>query len=197
MWRWVLGIIAFVILALMGTCYAGYRRITSGGNTVVATVPGSPARTFTMLTNRDSLLDWMPEGTTAKPEHHGALQVGDTVRVAATTRRQGASGRAVQVWIVREVKVPDIFAIEALEFDPGGIPHRAFTRRDSVFASGDSTRIISTFVAAPLLTGAESAAASGSAVAGPLLGVAERMRVGASKMQWQNQLQQLGRRSGS
>ena len=40
MWKWILGILAVIILALFGTCYAGYRRVTSGGDTVSVVVNG-------------------------------------------------------------------------------------------------------------------------------------------------------------
>jgi hypothetical protein len=194
MWRWILGIVAFVILALVGTCYAGYRRITGGGNTVVAMVPGDPSRTFTLLTDRDSLLEWMPEGTTAMPERHGPLRVGDTIRVAAPTRSNAPSGRALQLWVIREVRPPNALVVEAIEFDPGGLAHTAFTRHDSLVAAGDSTQIVSTFIVAPLFSGADSAAITGRPVAGSLLSAAERMRLGAARLMWQSQLRRLGHR---
>ncbi|MGH7618826.1 MAG: hypothetical protein ACREPM_16525 [Gemmatimonadaceae bacterium] len=196
MWRWILGILAVVILALVGTCYAGYRRLTTGGTSVAATVPGDPAHVFTLLTNRDSLLDWLPAGTTAMPERHGTFQPGDTIRVAMPTRTSIPAGRSMQLWIVREVKSPDVFAIEAIEFDPGGTPHPAFTRRDSVFASGDSTRIVSEFVVTPMLSRMDPAAAANASggVTGSLLSSADKLRVGAARLMWQNQLQRLGRR---
>lgn len=196
MWKWIAGILAFVLVALIGTCYAGYRRLTSGGSDVAQALPGSVSHNFTMLTDRDSLLDWLPDGTTATPEHHGSLKPGDTVRVAAATRRQGASGRAAQLWIVREVKAPDVFAIEAIEFDPGGLPHPAFTRRDSLVAAGDSTRVTSTFTFTPLASTLDPSATS-SAAASSLLSTADRMRVGAARIMWQTQLRSLARKASS
>ncbi len=195
MWRWIAGIVAVVILALVGTCYAGYHRLTSGGNTVVEAVPLAPARAFTLLTDRDSLLEWLPDGTTIMPEHHGVLRAGDTIRVAAPSRAGGTSGRAVQLWIVREVKPPDVLAVEGIEFDPGGLAHPAFTRRDSLSGVGDSTSIVSTFVLAPLLQGTDSAVANGSEARASLLNTAQRLRLGAARMLWQGQLRRMGRRA--
>src|SRR5262249_33652243 len=106
MWRWIFAVIGIVILALAGTCYAGYRRITSGDNVVTTAVPVDATRAFALLTDRDSLLEWLPEGTTLSPARHGQLQVGDTLRVTAPTRRNVSTGRASQLWIVRDVKVP-------------------------------------------------------------------------------------------
>ena len=194
MWRWIGGIVAVAILALVGTCYAGYRRLTGGGNTVVEVVPESRARMFALLTDRDSLLGWLPEGTTISPERHGALQAGDTIRVAQPSRGGGASGRAIQLWVVREVKAPDVLGIEGIEFDPGGLAHPAFTRRDSLSAVGDSTRIVSTFVAAPLLPGAESSFTGGSDTKAALLNTAEKLRLGAARMLWQGQLRRIEHR---
>jgi hypothetical protein len=194
MWRWIAGIVAVVILALVGTCYAGYRRLTGGGNTVVAMVPENRARMFTLLTDHDSLLAWLPEGTTIRPERHGVLQAGDTIRVAAPSRSGAPSGRAVQLWIVRDVKAPDVLGIEGIEFDPGGVAHPAFTRRDSLSAVGDSTRVVSTFVGSPLLPGAESTYTGGNDTKAALLNTAERLRLGAARMLWQGQLRQIERR---
>ena len=194
MWRWILGIMSVIILAVAGTCYVGFRRITAGGDTVVTTVPGAPTRVFTLLTDRDSLLAWLPEGSAATPERHGALQAGDTVRVAAQTRSGAPAGRAVEVWIVRHVKAPDVLAIDAFQFDPGGVPHLAFARRDSLSAVGDSTRITSTFAGAPIVDGAGATAAGDRTVSGSLLSTAEKMRVGAARLMWQNQLRGLARR---
>jgi hypothetical protein len=194
MWRWILGIIAFVILALVGTCYAGYRRITSSDNVVNVAVPVDPAHAFVLLTDRDSLLEWLPEGTTATPAGHGSLRAGDTIRVAAATRRNVSSRRAMQMWVVREVKAPTVLAVDGIEYDPGGQPHPAFTRRDSIVAAGDSALIVSTFVGYPLLSPSESASAAGNAVSGSLLGAADRMRLGAARIMWQTQLRRLGSR---
>jgi hypothetical protein len=190
MWRWILGIIVIVILGLVGTCYAGYRRLTSGDNIVTTPVPYDARHAFALLSDRDSLIEWLPDGTTATPAGHGALRVGDTIRVAAPARRNVSTGRAVQVWVVREVKAPAVIAIEGIEFDPGGLPHTGFTRRDSIVAAGDSSHIVSTFVGFPLLSQSESAA-SGSAVTASLLGAADRVRLGAARMMWQGQLQRL------
>jgi hypothetical protein len=194
MWRWILIVIAVVILALAGTCYAGYRRIAGGDNVVTTAVPVDASRAFTLLTDRDSLLEWLPEGTTLSPARHGRLQAGDTLRVAAPTRRNVSTGRASQLWIVRDVNAPSVLAVEGIEFDPGGLPHPAFTRRDSVVAAGDSTVIISTFVGFPLLSPPESAAAAGNVVTSSLLTAADRMRLGAARLMWQAQLRRLGQR---
>ena len=51
MWRWIAIILVVIVVALAGTCYVGYRRLTGGGDTVVTTVPGTPARTFERLTD--------------------------------------------------------------------------------------------------------------------------------------------------
>jgi hypothetical protein len=191
MWRWILGIVAFVILALVGTCYAGYRRITGGGNTVVTLVAGNVPHAFTLLTDRDSLLTWMAEGTTITPAGHGALRAGDTIRVAGPARGAASGARTLQVWIVRDVKAPDVVAVEALQFDQGGVAHTAYTRRDSLSAAADSTQIVSTFVLAPLAANIDSVTAS-RPVTGALITTAEKMRLGAARMLWQGQLRGIG-----
>lgn len=194
MLKWILGIVALIVVVLFATCYAGYRRIAGDGNTpVTVTMPADSARTFALFTNRDSLLAWLPAGTSIMPANHGPLRAGDTVRVAAPTRGETPSARAMQLWVVREVKPSGVLVIEAIEFDTGGLPHIAFARRDSLVAMGDSTRVVSTFDIAPLLTGADSASASGR-VSGSLLTAAERMRAGAARLIWEQQLSSLRHR---
>ena len=61
------------------------------------------------------------------------------------------------MWIVREVKAPDVVAVEALQFDQGGVAHRAYMRRDSLSAVDDSTQIVSTFELGPLVANVDSA----------------------------------------
>jgi uncharacterized protein YndB with AHSA1/START domain len=193
MWRWVLIVMGLLIVGLFGTCFYGYRKLAGGDNTVNVTVALPAEHAYAMLTDRDSLLAWLPGGTTVMPESRHALQTGDTIRVAAQTRG-GSTGRAVAIWIVRELKPPTAIAIEGIEYDPGGVPHIAFSRRDSLVAQGDSTRIVSTFVASPLMVGSDSVRAASGAVTGSLLGAAERMRAGAARMLWETELRGLARR---
>src|SRR5262249_25898299 len=102
----------------------------------------------------------------------------------------------LQMWIVREVKAPDVVAVDALQFDPGGMAHRAYTRRDSLSAVNDSTQIVSTFELGPIIVGADSAAAANRAVASAILTTADKMRLGAARMLWQGQLKGLGHPAG-
>src|SRR4051812_18967807 len=113
MWRWIGGIVGVVVVVLIGTCYAGYRKIAGGGNTVQVTLALPLDHTFALLTTRDSLLTWLPAGTTVMPATRQTLQPGDTIRVAGPSRG-GASDRATALWIVREVKAPTLFAIEGI-----------------------------------------------------------------------------------
>ena len=196
MWRWIVGILALIIVALMVTCYAGYRRLTGGSDTVGTWIRADSVRVLTLLTDRDSVLEWLPAGTTVMSSARGQLRVGDSVRVAAPSRGDGGSARAQELWIVREVK-GNVFVVESIEFDPGGLPHRAYTRRDSLVTSGDSTKIVSTFVGAPLLVGADSAAANSGAVTGSIVSAAEKMRLGSSRMLWEGSLSRLRKRASN
>src|SRR6185436_18324022 len=86
MWRWIVGILMLIVVALMVTCYAGYRRLTGGGDAVGTWIRADSARVFALLTDRDSILEWLPVGTTVMPAGRGQLRPGDSVRVAAPTR---------------------------------------------------------------------------------------------------------------
>lgn len=192
MWKWIAAIVAFVILALVGTCYAGYRKLANTGDTVVVTMPGSADRVFTMLSDRDSLTAWLPSGAELMPNDHGALRTGDTIRISTPGAPGDPSKRQRQVWVVREIVPPTTLGFDGIEFSQAGVPRVALARRDSLVSKGDSTAILSAFQVFPT-----SVSDNPSRMAAATLRTADRLRLAAAKAQWRVQLRRLAAHLGA
>jgi hypothetical protein len=187
MWKWIGAIMVLVILALMGTCYLGYRKLAKAGDTVAATAFGPPAHVFSLLADRDSIAAWLPVGAELTPAGHGPVAPGDTLRISTPGAPGDSSKRLRQVWVVREVNPPATLAVDGIEYDPAGMPRVAMARRDSLVSVGDSTTIVSTFTIFPTLPAGESA----SRMTAATLRAADRLRLGAAKAQWRVQLRRV------
>ena len=190
MWKWILGVLGVIVLCLAGMCYAGYKKLTSGGDTVAVTIGGGSERVFRLLTTPDSMVAWMTPGTEIVPLGKGAFRPGDTLRVSSPLGTRESGRRQTELWVVRQVQAPTILTVDAITFDPAGTPHVAHTRRDSLVTVGDSTKVVSTFEMAPIYAGGQPLPDSGGAK-GAMLSVAEKMLLGASKLVAETQMKQL------
>lgn len=190
MWKWIGGVLLVIVIALAGTCYAGYRRLTAGGDSVVVTIHGDANRVFASLANPDSMLVWMLPGSEVTPIGNGAFKPGDTVRISSPSTRGDTTRRTPQLWVVREVHAPASFVVDAIQFNTSGTPHVIYTRRDSVITIGDSTRVVSSFAMADNPMGVPVSPNAGGAQR-TMMGVAEKMLVGAAKMMTDVQMKQL------
>ena len=83
-----------------------------------------------------------------------------------------------QVWVVREVIVPSLLAMDGIEFGASGTPHVGLSRRDSLVTAGDSTTIVSTFRIFPTVIEGDT-----SRMAAATLRAADHLRLGAAKAQ--------------
>ena len=187
MWRWIASIMVLVIVALMGTCYLGYRNLAKAGDTVVVSAMGSPAHVFALLTDRDSISAWLPVGAELTPSGHGVVHVGDTLRISTPGAPGDSTKRQRQVWVVREIVEPVMLAVDGIEFSLSGAPHVALARRDSLVAMGDSTTITSTFRIFPTVVSGDG----GGRMATATLRAADHLRLGAAKAQWRVQLKRV------
>ena len=192
MWKWIAAIVAFVILALVGTCYAGYRKLANTGDTVAVTVPGSPERVFAMLSDHDSLTAWLPSGAELVANEHGPIRTGDTIRISTPGLPGDTSRRQRQMWVVREMLPPVTMEVEGIEPSATGVLRVALARRDSLASTGDSTRIWSTFQVFP-----SSVSDNPSRMAAATLRTADRLRLAAAKAQWRAQLRRLSAHLGA
>ena len=101
MWKWIASMMVLVILALMATCYVGYRNLAKAGDTVSVAALGSPSRVFALLADRDSIASWLPIGAELTPNEHGVVRPGDTLRISTPGAPGDSTKRQRQVWVVR------------------------------------------------------------------------------------------------
>jgi uncharacterized protein YndB with AHSA1/START domain len=192
MWKWIAAIMVFMIVALMGTCYLGYRRLAKAGDVVTETVHGSPEHVFALLTDRDSIAAWLPVGNELTPNGHGPVAVGDTIRVLTPSAPGDSSKIPRQVWVVREIAPPLRLVVDGIEFNTAGVPRLAMARRDSLVAVGDSTTIVSSFRIFPTVVNGDTT----GRVASATLRAADGLRLGAAKAQWRVQLRRISSHLG-
>ena len=81
MWKWMLGILAVILIVVAGTCFYGYKQLTGGGNSVSITMAGTPERIFAAIATPDSMALWMTASQIEGPFGKGLLAAGDTLRL--------------------------------------------------------------------------------------------------------------------
>lgn len=186
MWKWIASFMVLIVVAMMGTCYLGYRSLARAGDTVAVATAASPTRVFSLLADRDSIASWLPLGTELSPDTHGVVKPGDTLRISTPGAPGDTSKHQRQIWVVREVVVPSVLAMDGIEFSPAGAARVALSRRDSLVTAGDSTTIVSTFRIYPTELAGDS-----SRMAAATLRAADRLRLGAAKAEWRTQLKRI------
>ena len=186
MWKWIVGALLVLVVAVAGFCYVAVKKITAGGDTVTVTVAATPDRVFAALADPDSMQTWMMPGSLVGAAHRGPVAAGDTLHVETT----GPGGRGHQqfTWLVRTVKPGQLLVIEMR--DSTGAT--AFTARtDSLVVSGDSTRIVST-IASPMMDSLKTERGdTGGKTGGAMLNFASKMLVSAFRLQSEVELRQL------
>jgi len=183
MWKWI-GIVALVLVALVGTCtYMGYRKISSiasSDSTSTVVIGATPDRVFASLATGDSTTTWMTGGT-IRPSRAGTLKAGDTLFVS----QRDSSGTTASAWVVTEIDAPRTVAFEMNLSGAGGeAPMRLSVRRRFVLeARGDSTALMTTVVAPGADSVAQQMGAGGAA--GGMIGFGTKVMLGAMRMQSQ------------
>jgi uncharacterized protein YndB with AHSA1/START domain len=159
--------------------------MTAGGDSVAVTI-GSPAhRVFSSLANHDSMSTW---GLTTRDESatgRGSFENGDRLAVGASARGR----RQRMMWTVVDV-VPDRLVVLELRSDSGMV---LATRRDSLVALGDSTRIVST-IASPMFESLQRGAERGnttSATSTAITGMGSKVMIGGFRLQSEKELKRL------
>jgi uncharacterized protein YndB with AHSA1/START domain len=192
MLKWILGAAVLIILALAGTCYYGYNKLTGGGDTVAITMGASAERVFATLTTPDSMALWMTTSKLESPTGGAMVAVGDTLRFRSITTRDNASGTSASGdWVVREVSAPSLFVIELM--GDTSATKVMITRRDSLVTVGDSTTIYTTFTA-PFLDSLSTTIRDSSKVGGSVMGSASKMMIGLMRMTTEEELKGLKKR---
>jgi uncharacterized protein YndB with AHSA1/START domain len=193
--KWILGILAVIILVVAGTCFYGYKQITGGGNSATVTMAGTPERIFAALATADSMAIWMTDSKIEGPFGKGLLAPGDTLRSRGSAKSDSMANVNTSFngdWIVREVNAPTLLVMEMVS-DSAGIRRVVLVRRDSLAAMGDSTTVTSTF-SSPLLESLSEAARDTSKVGSSVLSSANKVMIGAIRLGTQGELEVLKRR---
>jgi hypothetical protein len=184
MLKWILIVLGVLIVAVMGTCYWGYRQVTGGGNSATVTVAGSADQIWSYLTDLDSMAVIADSTMSVSSTGDGVLAVGDTLRFRERGGRSLQSG--VMEWKVVSLDAP---RVRVLSTGIDTAQKAALERIDSVLVVGDSVRIVSTLRA----RGVERIAASDSvgAVGGVVMGGATKLMIGGMRMMAELELERL------
>ena len=86
MWKWIVGALLLLVVALFATCYIGYKRLTAGGDSATVAIAAPADRVWASLADPDSMSIWMADGSNVTASHHGIVTVGDTLHVESPTR---------------------------------------------------------------------------------------------------------------
>lgn len=188
MWKWIVGALLVLVVAVAAFCYVAVKKFTSGGDTVAVTVAAAPDRVFAALADPDSMTTWMMRGSVVTTSHPGILKAGDTLHVE--TGKPGSPLHKQFIWVVSEATLGKLLVLEMR--DSTGVAVYA-TRRDSLIASGDSTRIVST-IAVPMMDSIKSERGdTGGKVGGVILDFGSKLMITTFRMQSEQELQQLKR----
>lgn len=148
MWKWLGGCLVVVaVLVTIGLIW-GYRAMKDSlapDGSASVTIGAPPSRVFASIAHGDSAATWMAEGSTVLPSRHGPLVPGDTLRVELKSRFPAP--QQAMIWRVKQVAPDMLRVLELLSDSTHGV---IATRRDSVYAVGDSTRVV-TRLLSPML----------------------------------------------
>lgn len=172
MLKWILGILAALVLLAFGFCYYGYQQVTSGGDTARVAILAPPERVWAHLVWPDSLARWQDSSTTVRASSDSLLVPGDTVWI----RGGGGSGSERMRWVVERVNAPWAIVWKATDDSTG---MEIVRRTDSIAIVGDSTILLSQF--APTIIDSIQAADTSGGLGRRLLGAAGRITVGAMR----------------
>ena len=186
MWKWIVGALLVLVLAVAGFCYVAVKKITSGGDSVTVIVIATPERVFAALADPDSMQTWMMPGSLVGASHPGVVAAGDTLHVE--TGSPGGRGHQNFTWLVRTVTPDQLLVMEIR--DSTGMMAFA-TRHDSLVVSGDSTRIVST-ISSPMMDSLKTERGdSGGKAGGVMLNFAAKMLVSSFRLLSEQELRQL------
>jgi hypothetical protein len=184
MLKWILGIIVALALLIGGSCYFGYRELTSEGPTASVNLAGvTPEQAWSYLTVPDSMQTWRDSTTRLTTSRDSALTLGDTVRLTSVGRSNRSSDLT---WVLHRIEPYRVIEwVSASNEQDGNRLHRL----DSLVPTGDSLRLSSTFLA-PSMDSMAAADSIGKMGRG-LLSSAGKMLVGVMRLMAQDDLERL------
>jgi uncharacterized protein YndB with AHSA1/START domain len=172
------------VLCVVGVLWYGYRKLETyagTGPSTTITIDAPARRVFANIADADSMTEWRAEGLGIRASHRGPLKVRDTLHMQVSGASPERERRST--WVVTALVPAQLLAMDMLN-DSGRV---VATRRDSLIALGDSTKVVSTF-AAPML---DSIRAAKPDSGGKMAGVAEKLLISGMKMQSSIELQRL------
>jgi uncharacterized protein YndB with AHSA1/START domain len=178
MWKWIGGILLVIVLSIGVAMWAGFRKLTAGGDVATVTIAGSPDRVFATLANHDSLASWYILRGQPTPTGHGPFATGDSL--PAQTPRSGS--RAAAKWVADEI-VPGKLLV--LSFHTDSNRAAVAVRRDSLVSRGDSTEIISS-ISSPMMDSVRSQSDGGA-----LVGASSKLLISSMRLQSKIELARL------
>jgi hypothetical protein len=179
MWKWIVGGCLGLIVIVCVVMYVSYQKMKSFANegpVVTQMIAAPTGHVFAALSDVDSLRAWRLDAAVIRATQHGPLHVGDTLS-GGTSNQQGQTA-----WVVSAVVPDTVVAFDGIALKTG---KRMFTRRDSVSAVGDSTKVTSIFTAAVL----DSLSASGKT--GGMMDVANTAVMGGLRLEIQEEMKRL------
>ncbi|MEO8576325.1 MAG: hypothetical protein ABI556_06490 [Gemmatimonadales bacterium] len=148
MWKWLGGCLLLIIVLIAGAMIWGYRTMKESlapDGSASVTIAGPPERVFASIAHGDSAATWMAQGSTILPSRHGPLVSGDSLRIETNTRLPAP--QQTIIWRVKEVVPNQLRVLELLSDSTHGV---LATRRDSISAVGDSTRVVTKILSSML-----------------------------------------------
>src|SRR6188768_1509081 len=118
MWKWIGGILLFLIVCFMGLAWWGYRKVAGtfepdGSVRVAIAAPAS--RVFASLSDADSSATWMASGSKVFTGKHGPFGLGDSIRIEM---RAVGTNRPV-TWKISEIVPGQSISMQIQSPDPG------------------------------------------------------------------------------
>lgn len=184
MLKWIAGIALGLTLLVIGTCWYGYNKITSGGDTASVTVAVSTERGWAYLSDPDSLARWYESTAAISPRGTGPLAVGDTLRIRTTGSTPGSTQETA--WVVEAVEAPRRISYVTVTGDTL-LP--TLRREDAIVpATGDSIAITSRIVVPDLAAGLPDSAGR---TAARMVGATGKIMTAAMRLAEQQRLERL------
>lgn len=185
MWKWIVGALLVLVVALAATCYIGYRRLTGGGDSATVAVAAPADRVWASLADPDSMSIWMAAGSAVTASRHGIVAAGDTLHVRSTA---GGSRQQNFTWTVSEVTPGRLLVLQMRSNASGQV---FANRRDSLVAAGDSTLVVST-IGSPMIDSIRvERGDSGGKLGGAVLDFSSKLLVSAFRLQSEHDLRRL------
>lgn len=185
MLKWIASGCLVIILIVGIVAYAGYRKmstIAAEGPAVTVAIKGTPERVFASMAHTDSLGTWFSQGIAIRAKREGMLAAGDSLFLM--TRGDSVPRSA---WIIDSVAPNQLVVMRWVMLQNGMVMHR---RRDSLAATGDSTRVTSTIVAA-MTDSLAAARGQASKMTGGMLDMASTLGTAGARIQAEQELRRL------